>query len=194
VYALDVVAAHADRCERLLAEIRAEFPRFRLRRKDSSTFQRAIHWGLCTLTMGRMRRYLTRYQTTIGNTVWVTPDFGDWDADERYVVLRHELVHLRQFRRYGLVGMALLYLLLPLPIGLAYFRARFEMEGYRETLHATAAVRGVAAVRDPALREWIVGQFTGPAYGWMWPFKRSVERWYDSELAAAVTAAGGARA
>jgi hypothetical protein len=23
----------------------------------------------------------------------------------------------------------------------------------------------------------------GPSYGWMWPFRRSVERWYDQVLA-----------
>ena len=26
-------------------------------------------------------------------------------------------------------------------------------------------------------------QFTSAAYGWMWPFPRQVERWYDRALA-----------
>jgi hypothetical protein len=29
----------------------------------------------------------------------------------------------------------------------------------------------------------VIEQFTGPSYGWMWPFRRSVERWYDDVLA-----------
>jgi hypothetical protein len=28
-----------------------------------------------------------------------------------------------------------------------------------------------------------VTRFTGPDYGWMWPFPRGVERWYDAWLA-----------
>jgi hypothetical protein len=28
-----------------------------------------------------------------------------------------------------------------------------------------------------------VDQFTSAAYGWMWPFRAQVERWYDTALA-----------
>jgi hypothetical protein len=44
-------------------------------------------------------------------------------------------------------------------------------------------VFGPHAPRMPAFRERIVRQFTGPSYGWMWPFRASVERWYDRILA-----------
>ena len=46
----------------------------------------------------------------------------------RTVLLRHERVHLRQRRRYGFLPFAILYLIPLLPLGLAYFRARFEWE------------------------------------------------------------------
>jgi hypothetical protein len=98
--------------------------------------------------------------------------------------MRHELVHLRQFRRYGLLGMALLYVLMPLPMGLAYFRARFEMEAYEETIRAAASVYGIAYVRAPSFRDYLVRQFVGPSYGWMWPFRRAVEAWYERAVAA----------
>jgi hypothetical protein len=78
--------------------------------------------------------------------------------------------------------MALLYLLPFFPLGLAYGRARIEWEAYSETLRATLERKGRAAAFDPALRRRIVSRFTGPAYGWMWPFRRDVERWYDSLL------------
>jgi len=78
--------------------------------------------------------------------------------------------------------MALLYLLPFFPLGLAYGRARLEWEAYTETLRATAELRGLAAAQDPRLRERIVSRFVGPAYGWMWPFRRQVERWYDAVL------------
>ncbi len=144
---------------------------------------RAIAGALLVVTGGQMRTYLTGYQTTIGRTLYVTSDWDDWPADRRYVTLRHEAVHLRQFRRYTLPVMAVLYVLVPLPLGLAYFRCRFEQEAYAETIRAAAEVWGPAAPRAPAYRARIITQFTGPAYGWMWPFRRSVERWYDQILA-----------
>jgi hypothetical protein len=76
--------------------------------------------------------------------------------------------------------MAVLYLLVPLPAGLAWCRAWFEKQAYAETIRAAAEVHGVACVRDPAFRDRILRQFTGPSYGWMWPFRRGLERWYDS--------------
>jgi hypothetical protein len=78
--------------------------------------------------------------------------------------------------------MTALYLFLPCPLGLAWFRARLEWEAYTETLRATLELRGEEAVRAPELRTRIVSQFTSAAYGWMWPFRTTVERWYDDAL------------
>jgi hypothetical protein len=122
--------------------LRAEIPGFRIMRKDESRFHRAIHYVLIGVTFGRMRTYLDSYQTTIGRTVYVTADWDRLDPDHRYVTLRHEAIHLRQFRRYTLPGMAILYVLLPLPLGLAWFRAHFEKEAYAESIRAAAEVWG----------------------------------------------------
>lgn len=176
------VAADTDRYTRLVTEIEREFPGFRMVRKDASYLQRAIHHALVLLTLGGMRRYLHGYQTTMGKTVYVTPDWDERDASERYITLRHERVHLRQFRRYTLLGMSVLYLLLPLPMGLAWFRARLEWEAYEETMRAAVEVYGLAHVCEPGFRERIIEQFVGPSYGWMWPFKRHVHAWYDGAL------------
>ncbi len=92
-------------------------------------------------------------------------------------------VHLRQFRRYTVVGMSLLYLLVPLPIGLAWFRARFEKQAYAETIRAAAEVWGKSYASGPGLRAHVIQQFVGSAYGWMWPFRAHMERWYDQILA-----------
>jgi hypothetical protein len=179
-----------DRYDGLLAEIRREFPGFRLVVKSRARSQVAIHHALVVLTFGGMRRYLDGYQTTIGRTVYVTDDWERRDPDARYVIMRHERVHLRQFRRFTLPGMALLYLLLPLPLGLAWFRARFEREAYAETIRAAAEVWGTDHVVDEGFKRRIVEQFTGPAYGWMWPFRRRVERWYDDEVRSLAGPAG----
>jgi len=171
------------RYDALVAAPRAEFPRFRIVRKDQSWLHRAIHRALIVLTFGRMRSYLDSFQTTIGTTVYVTADWDDWDPDRRYVTLRHEAVHLRQFRRYTLPGMAVLYVLLPLPMGLAWFRAYFEKQAYAETIRAAAEVWGPAHPRRDDYRRYVIGQFTGASYGWMWPFRAHLERWYDRVLA-----------
>ncbi len=174
-----------SRYEALVAALRAEFPTFRIVRKDQSALHRAIDVALKIVTLGRMRTYLDSFQTTIGRTVYVTPDWDSIDPDERYVTLRHEAVHLRQFRKFTLPGMALLYVLLPLPMGLAWFRAYFEKEAYAESIRAAAEVWGPAYPRRPAYRAYVIGQFLGPSYGWMWPFRAQLERWYDQVLATA---------
>jgi len=172
-----------DRLTALLDELAAEFPRFRVVAKPNARTQRVIHHLLAIATLGVNRAYLDGYHTTIGRTIYVT---GDWDSmsrDRRYLVLLHERIHLRQFRRYTMLGMILLYLLLPLPLGLAYFRARFEREAYAETIRGAAALYGAEHVRAPGFRANIFDQFLGPSYGWMWPFRGSLDRWYERILA-----------
>lgn len=171
------------RYDALVETLRAEFPRFRIVRKDRSPLHRAIHHALRVVTLGRMTSYLDTFQTTIGRTVYVTADWDERDADSRYVTLRHEAVHLRQFRRFTLPGMAVLYLLLPLPMGLAWFRAHFEKAAYAESIRAAAEVWGPDYPRSAEYRRYVIDQFTGAAYGWMWPFRGGLERWYDGVLA-----------
>jgi hypothetical protein len=172
-----------SRYDELCAELAREFPGFRVVKKDASRLHRAIDRALRILTFGKMTRYLDGYQTTIGKTVYVTADWDSRRADERYVTMRHEAVHLRQFRRYTLPGMALFYLLLPVPMGAAYFRMRLERAAYEETIRASAEVWGLDYASGRELRERVIGAFVGPAYGWMWPFRRPLERWYDRVLA-----------
>ncbi len=175
--------ARVNRYDALVESLRREFPRFRIVRKDQSAIHKAIHHALAVLTFGRMRTYLESYQTTIGCTVYVTADWDQWDPDRRYVTLCHEAIHLRQFRAYTLPGMAVLYLVVPLPMGLAWFRAHFEKQAYAETIRAAAEVWGPDHPRTASYRSSILQQFTGPSYGWMWPFRAGLERWYDRVLA-----------
>jgi hypothetical protein len=171
-----------DRCGPYLDELRGEFSGLRVVSKQDDVLSRAIDAALRLVTLGGQSAYLTQYVTTLGQTLYVPTDWDARDDAARYCVLRHEAVHLRQFRRYGRLGMSLIYLVPILPLGLAWGRARLEWEAYAETLRATAEVYGFGAAASPALRARIVAQFTGPAYGWMWPFPRTVSRWVDEEL------------
>jgi hypothetical protein len=171
-----------DALAALMAELRGEFPRFRIVKKGADRLSRAIDVALKVLSFGRMRTYLTEYRTVIGDTLYVPDDWDDEPPADRAICLRHERVHLRQRRRWTMPLFAAAYLLFPLPVGLAYCRARFEWEAYRETLRATFELKGAAAVRDPLLRARMIERFAGPAYLWMWPFRAEVGRWYDAAL------------
>jgi hypothetical protein len=150
--------------------------------KRAHWHQRAAGRALWILTFGGQRTYLSHYVTTLGHTIYVPDDFHARDPDRAWQVLRHELVHVRQFERYSWLGMILIYGFFPLPAFLAWGRARLEWEAYRETLRAVAESEGMAAARDPALHKTIVERFTGPDYGWMWPFPRTVQGWIDAAL------------
>jgi hypothetical protein len=171
-----------DKLERLLGDFASRRRPVRVVRKSTFWHQRLADLGLRLVTFNGQNRYLTHYVTTLGHTVYVPDDFDEWPAGHRYEILCHELCHVRQFERYGWTGMILVYILFPLPLGLAYGRARLEWEAYAETLRAVAEVEGIAAARDPALCDMIVRRFTGPDYGWMWPFPATVRRWIAEEL------------
>ncbi|HVJ21289.1 MAG TPA: hypothetical protein VM686_38015 [Polyangiaceae bacterium] len=168
--------------ERMIEEIRQEFPAFRLIAKRDDRLSHLIHRLLLVVTLGGQRAYLSHYHTVLGDTLY-TPDTWESTPDlDRVIVLRHERVHLRQRRRYGIALMAFLYLIPFFPLGLAYGRARIEWEAYAETLRATAELKGLAAAEDEGLRRALIQRFTGAAYGWMWPFRGAVARWIDDTL------------
>lgn len=163
-----------------IAEIRAEFPRFEIRKKRTSKLQRAIHHTLRVVTLGRMSTYATSYHTVLFGILWV-PDAWDAMTDvDKVILLRHERVHLRQRRAMGDVAMGFVYLVPIFPLFLAYGRARIEWEAYEETITATAELLGQDRAR--ALKPAIVRRFVGPDYGWMWPFPKTVERWFDEHM------------
>jgi len=167
---------------RFIETIREEFPTFRIVPKRGHRLSHAIDLALKLITLGGQRSFLTRYHTVLGYTLYVPPTWDEMSDLDRVILLRHERVHLRQRRRYGSALMAFLYLCPFLPLGLAYGRARIEWEAYEETLRATAELCGIEAARSSALRAHIVARFTGPDYGWMWPFERTVQAWYDRAL------------
>lgn len=172
------------RSDAFVRDLVAEFPEFRIVDKRGDRLQHAIDRALRLLTLGGQDKYLTEYHTVLWGVLWVPDSWTRMNDLSRYVLLRHERVHLRQRRRYGDVLMTFLYLVPFLPIGLAYGRARIEWEAYQETIAATVETSGVESAQ--ALEEQIVQRFTGPDYGWMWPFPSTVRRWFATALAGVV--------
>ena len=125
-----------ERLDSLLGDLRLRERPVRIVKKGRVAHQRAAGAILRVLTLGGQRTYLTHYVTTLGHTIYVPDDFDGWDAGDAWRILRHELVHVAQFERYGWPLMIFVYGFFPLPAGLAYGRARLEWEAYAETLRA----------------------------------------------------------
>lgn len=168
---------------RLLSDIKHEFPAFRLVEKKG-WFWNSLHWLVFVLTFGGNRNFRDAYITTVGPIIAVPTGWdGRASAYTRWSVLRHERIHLRQTRRMGLglfwlgiIPFWVVYLLLPLPIGLAYGRYLFEREAYFESVLCDHEVFGKSAAYKRIERS--VTQLTGGSYGWTWPFQHSVRKYF----------------
>lgn len=161
--------------EPLVADIKKEFPNFKLVPKSESTFMKVLAFLLRIIGN---KTFMESYITTINTTVYT---HAGWDASKessKAAILRHERVHMRQARKYTFPLYAFLYLLFPLPLGLAWFRAKFEMEAYKESMRATYWLGGLPALQRNTYKEYILSQFLTGVYGWMWPFRHSMEVWY----------------
>lgn len=112
------------------------------------------------------RDFQARYWTTLGRTIYYPTSVRDPRAHP--AILAHELVHVQQWARFGVL-LWLSYLLLPLPFGLAWFRFRWEREAYLiQIAHAEDREREITRVVDTL---WY-------GYGRPWP-RTLMRRWFD---------------
>lgn len=181
---------------RLEALARAIEPSVRVQTKDGAHW-RALAWLASIATLGGISRrtFLEDYATTLG------PLHGypaGWSVERVEATLVHEARHTRQARWCGLgihpwLGMplfAVLYLALPLPVGLGFARLFFEIDADRAAWrHALAAGASPDAIRARA-REF-AGRVCSGHYGWPVPrrlgialFERAAERTIAAHAAA----------
>ena len=126
---------------------------------------------LKVLSRGKAPSMLTDFTTTLGTRVFFPVDWSIEHATfEDCVTLQHEAIHAQQYKQLGPL-MWVLYLLVPLPIGLAYFRYKFERDAY---LQSYSAARKYGNRPDI---EHYVRVLSGPDYLWTWP-KKSVRKWF----------------
>ena len=164
----------------ILCEItKKEYPRFKVMERDKS-WLRPVFWVLGKIT----RRDYSTFTTTVGSTMYVGPTFSKKSQNSKYKTLRHEKRHIKQvhcfpFGRWAwpvnhLIH-ALLYMLV-LPIILT-FRAKFEREGYIETLLVEYELRGeINPARMEYNAHWLAKTFGGSTYFFMWR-KKAAYRW-----------------
>jgi len=102
-----------------------------------------------------------RMAITIGNTVYL-PDHVE-NPWAHVNLLKHEAIHVAQYRRWGWLFW-IAYLFLPLPVGLAYFRYRWEREAYVE-----AEIMAAAPHNRDRLAQWVANILSQSTYAWAWP-------------------------
>ncbi len=173
---------------RLAALARAIEPSVRIQTKAGAHW-RALGWLAWLATAGGIprRTFLEDYATTLG------PLHGypaGWSAERVEATLVHEARHTRQARWCGLglhpwLGLpvfAVLYLALPLPVGLGLARLLFEIDADRASWrHALASGASPDQVRARARA--FAGRVCSGHYGWPVPprlghalFARAAER------------------
>jgi hypothetical protein len=106
--------------------------RVRLLAKRDSRLMRVL---AALLRLVGTRGFNERFWTTLGRTIYYPTSVRDPYAHPD--ILAHELVHVQQWKRWG-VFLWISYVLLPLPIGLAWFRFRWEREAYLVQIAAAA--------------------------------------------------------
>ena len=121
---------------------------------------RKSHFGLRILDT--IFPSLRSYWLTIGNTIYY-PDSVENPTDE-HALIRHELVHVQQYEKYGTLLFIFLYLFVPLPIGFAYFRWYFEREAYLVNIKAgdltiPQVVRMLDGYWKPWPKKWMTTWF-----------------------------------
>lgn len=181
--------------------IRQQIPGFRWGYKSDSKVQRLIGF-LLRWVLPINRKYMTRYTSTFYPRVWFPDGLVERNPWQATKILWHEYVHLVDCRDDGKITFSWLYLmwwslLVPVAIGTAAafivvgmpwwsylflalavlpypsrWRRDYEMRGYAMNMVINAWKYG--SIRNET-KEFIVGQFTGPAYAWMWPFRKSMQ-------------------
>ena len=168
--------------QKILDEIKSEFHDFEILPKNKSVLMKLIDSALRIITFGQMKAFMTGFITTMGNKVYVPDVWNDYSVAFKVEILRHERVHMRQAKKHGRMFFSLLYLFVPFPIGFAYFRKKFEQEAYEESLKAIHELRGPRALESKDLKERMIEHFTSSQYFWMWPWRKDLEKWYDSAI------------
>jgi hypothetical protein len=152
--------------------------------------------------------FMTNYTTAIGDTLYLPDSILAALEEENPRIaglLAHETMHLLDRKKYGTIPYAVMYLLPQLGALLALLsllaiwfgsgwlwclaflaflapipspgRAHIEKRGYLMTLAWHRWQYG----DDKPVPGWVLENFTGPAYYFMWPFGVNLEKWLNDK-------------
>lgn len=180
-----------------------EFKGFEIRYKDQSILMRALNMVVRVFN----RRFMSDFITVIGNKVYFpTRDFekrrGTWKT------LAHEMVHMEDRKNSALFGWLYLFpqvlfplcvvvhaalgsawwyyllslvFLAPLP---APFRMRSEAKAYAMTMAIEYWMTGQVTAFH---KNYILRNFSGPNYYYMWPFRAHAAKVLDEYMAQVIS-------
>jgi hypothetical protein len=97
------------------------------------------------------------------------------NTDSGYIILRHEYVHIKDCVNFLYIPFIISYLFI-LP-ALITFRAYWEYRAYCETLRVTYEEYGKVTQSQI---NFIVKQFTGSSYLWMFPFEKFLQKKFSN--------------
>jgi hypothetical protein len=154
-------------------------------------FWKVMSYLVTIVTFGgqRPKMFMEDYATTFIDVVAVPPSWTIWQLER---VLPHERRHVEQakicgFGLHPLVGIglyAILYFLVFLPVGLAYFRYRFECDAERAKYRYLVA-KGVGEEELRRRADKFSITLSSGAYFWCWPKKwvsRRLHKYVDEVL------------
>jgi len=161
---------------KLLRVIKKIFPKFKIISKRSNYF---MSWLNRTVQLFN-KKFMTQYTTTIGYSIYTPDDWSKRSYTSRYNTMIHEMIHLQQFRKFGFIPYSILYIFIPLPVFLAYFRKKFEQEAYAINIILAYKQKGRKHVLSEAYKKNVIEQFCSNLYGYTWYSEDSIEEWLEN--------------
>lgn len=165
-----------------LVSMQKQFPKFKLVPKSESGFMKFLDVLLKIVTFGTNNHFMKSVTTTIGYTVYIPENWFKQSSINRVCLLKHESVHMEQRSKLGWFAFYFLYLFIPLPFLFAYYRTKFEKDGYREELKQMMIYYGPEILDSQDTKDDIISQFNSSTYLWMWVIKSSIIKWYDQTI------------
>lgn len=154
--------------EELYDQIKRDIDKYRVKLvpKKDSAFMRVL--GKLAALIGN-KSFMTNFWTTIGRTIYYP--VGVQLPFVHVGVLEHELVHVKQWDKWGPL-MSISYMLLPVPFFFAWFRWRWEREAYMTQLRRST--------NKEETINWITDTLWHN-YGWCWP-RKWMRKWFWKHL------------
>jgi len=142
--------------------------KYRIVKKENSRFMKFLNFFVKRFNP----IFMDRYVTVLGKTIYAP---GGCISE---TTLLHELQHIKDRKKWWIL-FDLSYLLF-LPLGFT-MRAHWEKKGYSITIKDTYKKNPRYAETND-FKERIVSNFVSSKYLWMCPFRKHMEKWFDTEL------------
>jgi hypothetical protein len=155
-----------------ILQLKKEFPKLQIQEKKSAVMK--FFFSLPIIKRFRLQEYTQ----AINNTIWLSCNWSKLTSFKKLSILKHEREHLLQFQKYGPILMSILYLFIFFPIGLAYFRAKFERQGLIRNMEMYVEHFGNNSKTMNICRDKYMRVLCGPSYLYAWPFKKAVTKWF----------------